>query len=255
MVYVAWFASFSFLSAMTFLQAFFQVNHSLRFIRVCFMFILGSMMIVALLPTGSKDWMNLACPEGVGCFYPSLEAICYYRQMPTKGFNNGRTKIYSMVVSVLVIGISYINIGVKLFDPTSSITRRYLRIWPGKQVKRVLRRLDQWSQNGRVARAIFWTGYLVVYSAFTSARALFDIAESMLGEVCCTNFLYATLTEQVFRSCGSPLQWHGAPSKSGQRAPLRVTTLKVSITLTALTKRQIRACCQRIRGHLGKLCL
>jgi hypothetical protein len=184
MVYVAWFASFSFLSAMTFLQAFFQANHSLRIIRVCFIIILGVMMIIALLPTGSKNWMNLACRENQSCFFPSLHAQCFYQQMTMKSFNNGRTKMYSMVLSVLVVGLSYVSCGFKMFDPSSAVTRQYARVWPGVQLRRLLRKLNIWSQTGKLARISFRILYMAVYAAFTSARAIFDIMESMLGEVC-----------------------------------------------------------------------
>ncbi|KAF2489137.1 hypothetical protein BU16DRAFT_567319 [Lophium mytilinum] len=198
MVYVAWFASFSFISAMTFLQAFFQANHSLRIIRVCFMFILATMLIVALLPTGSQDWMNLACKEGEGCFYPSLQAKCYYRQMTTNKFDNGHTKIYSMVVSILVVSLSYINCGVKMFDPTSAVTRRYTRVWPGKQIKRVLRRMIKGSEKSMWANALLRLPYFALYSAFTSARALCDIVESMLGEILWLSFAIAWGTIKVW---------------------------------------------------------
>ncbi|KAF2805838.1 uncharacterized protein BDZ99DRAFT_574127 [Mytilinidion resinicola] len=198
MVYVAWFASFSFISAMTFLQAFFQANHSLRIIRVCFMFVLATMLIVALLPTGSQNWMDLACKEGEGCFFPSLQAKCYYRQMITNKFDNGHTKIYSMVVSILVVSLSYINCGVKMFDPTSAVTRRYIRVWPGRQIKRVLRRMVRSSEKSMWANIILRLPYLALYSAFTSARALCDTVESMLGEILWLSFAIAWGTIKVW---------------------------------------------------------
>ncbi|KAF2748856.1 hypothetical protein M011DRAFT_476226 [Sporormia fimetaria CBS 119925] len=85
MIYVAWFSSFSFLSAMAFLREYFQTNRSLRFIRILLMFIMASLLIVGLLPTGSHNWLNLLSREGG--FYPSLEAKCYYEQMRTKNYH------------------------------------------------------------------------------------------------------------------------------------------------------------------------
>lgn len=57
-VYIAWFSSFTFLSAVVFLDNFFHSNKSLRLIRIFLMFALGGLQIAALLPTGSKNWLD-----------------------------------------------------------------------------------------------------------------------------------------------------------------------------------------------------
>jgi hypothetical protein len=78
MVYVAWFSSFTFLSAMAFLEGFFLANNSLRLIRVFFMGILGALQIAALLPTGSRNWLDAA--REAGPLYPGLSTECFYEQ-------------------------------------------------------------------------------------------------------------------------------------------------------------------------------
>jgi uncharacterized membrane protein len=65
MVYVAWFSSF-------------LANNSLRLIRVFFMCIMGSLQVAALLPTGSRNWLDAA--REAGPLYPGLSTECYYQQ-------------------------------------------------------------------------------------------------------------------------------------------------------------------------------
>jgi hypothetical protein len=190
MVYVAWFSSFSFLSAMTFLEDYFQANQSLRIIRIFFMFVLGSFLIVALLPTGSHFWLNLL-PEDGG-FYPSLSAKCYYVQLVSGRYNPGRgPKLWSMVVSILVIGISYLHSGIRLFDPTAEFTRKYFRAWPGSILKRSLYFLERRSTRRGIRAALWFLPYLGVFAGFTCLRVLYDIVESMLLEILWLSFAIA----------------------------------------------------------------
>jgi hypothetical protein len=78
MVYVAWFSSFTFLSAMAFLEGYFQTNNNLRSIRIFFMCILGGLMVAALLPTGSRNWLDAAQEDGP--LYAGLSAQCFFQQ-------------------------------------------------------------------------------------------------------------------------------------------------------------------------------
>jgi len=181
MVYVAWFASFTFLSAMSFLQTFFETNHSLRLLRAFFMFILATLLIVALLPTGSRNWLDLA-DEGGG-FFPALSAKCYFEQLTLSTYTHGELRVWSMVLSVLVVGMSYLLGGIKLFDPTSEITRSYLRAWPGRYAKRFLCILEQRAARKGVISSLWMTVFLLCFCTFCIARASWDIAGSMLAEV------------------------------------------------------------------------
>lgn len=204
MIYVAWFSSFSFLSAMAFLEDYFQANQSLRIIRVFFMFILASFLIVALIPTGSDLWLNLY--RNIG-FYPSLDAKCYYEQMVSKGSKNytaaGGIKLWSMIVSIFVVAISYLHSGVRLFDPTANFTRRYIRAWPGSYLKRGLLYLERRSMRPGI-RASLWTLlYLLVFGCFAALRAAYDIFESMLLEILWLAFAIAWGTVRLWDSRGT----------------------------------------------------
>ncbi|KAH7120800.1 hypothetical protein B0J11DRAFT_438088 [Dendryphion nanum] len=197
MVYIAWFSSFSFLSAMAFLEGYFLMNTSLRIIRVCLMFILASLLIAALLPTGSRSWLNLLPDEGG--FYPSLHAICFFQQLGILGFNTHTgPKLWSMIVSVIVVALSYIHTGIRLFDPTAALTRKYLRAWPGNHLKFLLHSLEMNSRS-RGLKACFWKLlYLALFAGFVSVRAFYDIAESMLLEIFWLTFAVAWGTIKLY---------------------------------------------------------
>jgi O-antigen/teichoic acid export membrane protein len=75
MVFVAWFASFSFLPAMAFLKDYFQTNDNMRLIRVGFMTVLASPLVIGLLPTGSRNWLDLFHEDLGDAYYPSLSTL------------------------------------------------------------------------------------------------------------------------------------------------------------------------------------
>jgi hypothetical protein len=177
MVFEAWFSSFTFISCMTFLVGYFETNSTMRIIRLCFMLILASLLIVALLPTGSVNWLDWT---GVrGGFYPSIAALCFFNQLSEESYINGGPKVWSMIFSLLVVAFSYIHCGIRLFDPTSELTQRYLRVWPGRHFKHLLKYLEQQSRRN----TLWATPYFVVFLSFTTMRALYDLAESMLIEI------------------------------------------------------------------------
>lgn len=192
MVFIAWFSSFTYLSSMTFLIGYFQTNNSMRMIRICFMFILASLLITALLPTGSDNWLDLT--GAGGDFYPSLSALCYFKQLTKDSYSHGGPRIWSMVFSVLVVSISYIHSGIRLFDPTSELTRKYLRAWPGHHIKRLLHFLER-----RSRKQGFWkVPYLLVFAFFTSARVSCDLVASMLVEIIWLTFAIVWGTIKVW---------------------------------------------------------
>lgn len=196
-VFIAWFASFSFVSAMAFLEGYLQTNRNMRLIRIFFMCIFASLLIAALLPTGSSLWLNQYIGEGAG-FYPGLSAVCFYKQLTMPSFLQRGPKLWSMIFSVTVVAISYIHCGIRLFDPTAEISRKYFRILPGSKFKSLMYSAERRVRHGGL-QAYFWcVPYLVLYAAFTSIRAFFDIAESMLLEIIWLSFAMAWGTIKVW---------------------------------------------------------
>jgi hypothetical protein len=197
MVFVAWLASFSFLSAMTFLEGYFQTNNNMRIIRVGLMFILSSLLIAARLPTGSKNWLTLF-HEGEG-YYPSLSALCFYKQISKSTFTiTGGPTIWSMAFSVFVVGVSYLHCGIRLFDPGASISHEYLRAWPASKIKRGLRTLEQKVLRNGTRAKLWHVPYLVCYGVFTRCRAFYNISGSMLLEIIWLTFAISWDTIKVW---------------------------------------------------------
>ncbi|KAH7070960.1 hypothetical protein FB567DRAFT_455484 [Paraphoma chrysanthemicola] len=197
MVFVAWFASFSFLSAMTFLEGYFQTNNNMRLIRVGFMVILSSLLIVALLPTGSKNWLNMF-HQGEG-YYPSLSTACFYKQLLLKSFvSNSGPKIWSMVFSIFVVIVSYLQCGIRLFDPGAQTSHKYLRVWPGWKIKKALYHLERKTLHNGTRARLWLVPYLASYAIFVCCRAFYDIVGSMLLEVIWLSFAIAWGTIKVW---------------------------------------------------------
>jgi hypothetical protein len=91
--------------------------------------------------------------------------------------------MWSMVFSVMVVVVSYVHTGIRLFDPTAEFSRKYFRAVPGSYVKRLLYFMEVRALR-RGIRATIWTvPYLIVLAGYASVRAMYDIAESMLGEI------------------------------------------------------------------------
>lgn len=196
MVFVAWFASFSFLSAITFLEGYFQTNNNMRLIRVGFMFILASLLIGALLPTGSRNWLDLY-KEGEG-YYPSLSTVCFYRQIAMGSYLDGGPKIWSMIFSVFIVAISYLHCGIRLFDPGAAISHRYLRAWPGTKIKHALYFLERKALRKGLQAQLWTVPYLALYAIFACCRAFCDISGSMLLECIWLSFAIAWGTIKVW---------------------------------------------------------
>lgn len=197
MVFEAWFASFSFVSAMTFLDGYLQSNRNMRIIRVVSICILGTLLIAALLPTGSKMWLNQYPNDGQG-FYPSLSTACFYKELTMKEFRSRSPKLWSMAFSVVVVAVSYVRCIFRLFEPIAGLSRKYIRQWPGSKVKHTLHFLERRSTSRRLPAYLWQVPYLAFYSAFIAARAFYDIAESMLLEIMWLVFAMAWGTIKIW---------------------------------------------------------
>jgi hypothetical protein len=203
MVFVAWFASFSFLSAMTFLEGYFQTNNNMRLIRVGFMIVLASLLVAALLPTGSRNWLDLFHEAQGEAYYPSLSTLCFYKQLTMGNFTTTwDPKIWSMVFSVFVVVTSYLRCGIRLFDPGAGTSHTYLRAWPGSKVKQGLHFLERKAMceaiRKSLAAKLWYVPYVTSYALFTCCRAFYDISGSMLLEIISLAFAMAWGTIKVW---------------------------------------------------------
>ena len=197
MVFISWFASFAFVSATTFLEGCSQTNKSMRLIRLVFMVLLASLLIAALLPTGSRMWLNGYPDDGEG-FYPSLSAICFYKELGMRSFLRRGPKIWSMIFSVVIVGVSFLRCGIQLLDRGGDVSRTCLRTLPGSKFKRFLKFLEDKTSSHTIQAYIWHAPYLLSYTGFIIARAIYDVSESMLLEILWLTFAMAWGTIKVW---------------------------------------------------------
>ncbi|KAF2196459.1 hypothetical protein GQ43DRAFT_255713 [Delitschia confertaspora ATCC 74209] len=79
------------------------------------MFLLVRLLIVALVPIDSSNWLALDS-EGSE-FYPAPSTLCFFKQLPMNTYSQRGLKIRFMVFSVCVVGTRYVYSGVRLFEP------------------------------------------------------------------------------------------------------------------------------------------
>lgn len=197
LVYLAWFSSLTHLSTLTVLRQYFQDNRKARLWRAVLMLITVLMLGAALLPTSDTLWLNASepllwlDPNHRNHLVPILApALCYFRRLGSRD-SHDRFKIRSwtgtsMIISLVVLISGYITRMLKLWDHASNNCRYYLREVPSKTViatrGAVLKRLN------RPAPSFYKIHWVVAYAAVETPyiwlKALFDIYESMIAEVC-----------------------------------------------------------------------
>jgi len=197
MVFISWFASFAFVSATAFLEGCSQTNKSMRLVRLVFMVLLASLLIAALLPTGSRMWLNGYPDDGEG-FYPSLSAVCFYKELGMRSFLRRGSKIWSMIFSVVIVSVSFVRCGIQLLDRGADVSRTCFRTLPGLKFKRFLKFLEDRTASCTVQAYIWHAPYLLFYAGFIVARAFYDVSESMLLEILWLTFAMAWGTIKVW---------------------------------------------------------
>ncbi|KAI4657181.1 uncharacterized protein J4E79_007797 [Alternaria viburni] len=197
MVFISWFASFAFVSATAFLEGCSQTNKSMRLIRLVFMVLLASLLIAALLPTGSRMWLNGYPDDGEG-FYPSLSTVCFYKELGMRSFLRRGPKIWSMIFSVVIVGVSFVRCGIQLLDRDGDVSRTCLRTLPGTKFKQFLSFLESKTLPRTIQAYIWHLPYLLSYASFIIARAIYDVSESMLLEILWLTFAMAWGTIKVW---------------------------------------------------------
>lgn len=131
-------------------------------------------------------------------------------------FTEGGPRIYSMIFSLLTVSLSYIHSGIRLFDPTAEFTRKYLRAIPGSFAKRFLRFLERKATRQDIGAAMWVVPHLVVFAGFTTLRAIYDVAESMLAEIIWLSFAIVSSIDIIKgRANECHVCRHGALLKSG----------------------------------------
>lgn len=183
-IYLAWFSTLTHLSTLTFLRRHLDGNNYIRLLRLCLMVVLGLMLAVALIPTGSNcslrkdqlDWTQ----------YPGMPALCCFAKIGSKGFVYSYTFFLSMISSELVLFVACLTRGIKLFWQSSNFVRKWLRRKPAAIWKRGLSNNYSLIQkhNAGIRRLCWVWLYYIRLTLLLLGRAVYDLAESILWEVC-----------------------------------------------------------------------
>jgi len=143
-------------------------------------------------------WLNGYPDDGEG-FYPSLSAICFYEELGMRSFLRRGPKIWSMIFSVVIVGVSFVRCGIQLLDRDGDVSRTCLRTLPGTKFKQFLSFLE--SKTLPTIQAYIWhLPYLLSYAGFINVRASYDVFESMLLEILWLAFAMAWGTIKVWET-------------------------------------------------------
>ena len=182
-VYLAWFSSLTHLTTLTVLRQFFRDNPTARLWRVTIMLLMATMLGIALLPTGDALWFSFNSLDysGIG-----LPALCYFRRLvahtPGPKFDFKSPQAWSMVISVVVLFLSYLMRLIKLSVRATAFTRLWIRSKPSRILRNALD--DSSRRTNGAHMVIYWrVKQLVLETVYVFLRASFDIYESTLWEV------------------------------------------------------------------------
>jgi hypothetical protein len=106
-------------------------------------------------------------------------------------------RTWSMIFSIIIVALSYIYPGIRLFDPAASTSRKYLRTLPSLKAKQLLHTVELKVSSRGVTAHVWQPLYLILYAGFISNRAFYDISESMLLEIIWLTFAMAWGTIKV----------------------------------------------------------
>ena len=135
----------------------------MAFWRTFFMGVTLLLLAIALGPTG---YINKKGPDHDHFDTKAVPAVCLYLNGHLFGsFNKALINL-----SLLMLLTSYVTRVVQLFTPLSKLAKEYLRTAPGNLMKKYLERGDNLHFFAMLAYVLF--------------KAIYDIAQSMLFEVC-----------------------------------------------------------------------
>lgn len=155
------------------------------------MAILAVLLTAGIIPTAGYDWMIHGTKDAN--VKPEEHVICHFMELNIKEQNS--RSLISMLISVLIIMVSFATRAVKLHRTLSDWTVR-LRATASVALKAPIRNLDGWcidqsrrtkQDNKKVRTAMVSLARSLLYqpacTLFLVIRALMDIYGSMLWEV------------------------------------------------------------------------
>ncbi|KAE9366901.1 hypothetical protein N431DRAFT_487371 [Stipitochalara longipes BDJ] len=181
-IYLVWFSSFTHLATLTLLRKYLKDNSVLKWTRLFAMSVLIGLLIFALVPTGSRIWLEEGYSLGVSAINAGVPALCFLRfQVPGSHF--GGEQGTSVIFSIMVLFLSYATRVVKMFSWSSKKARFYFRTSLGNPVKRLQRNLYEGMQRSSILRWMFFIPYWAILSLVIVIRACLDSFESMIWDI------------------------------------------------------------------------
>jgi hypothetical protein len=196
-VFLAWFSSATHLTTITFLRRYIHDNHGLRNIRLILMFFLVGMLVVALIPTGGDCGLFLDRADallmtyfGVNTtvkLYPGYPAKCCFDKIHDGKFIESKTtqQFLSMMASEVVLLSGTIARVIKMHRSPSNWSRLWVREKPSTFFKFILVMLERrhGKSSSKSTRAVYSVFHCTGMAAIITARAGYDLIESLLWEV------------------------------------------------------------------------
>lgn len=185
--YLAWFSSVTHLCTLTFLRRYFQANPGIRMLRMILMLLLALTLAIALLPTGGACGLQYTDNLPNGGVYPGAPAkFCFLLMGRHHGFiTSDGSYIISLVISEVLLIISSSTRVIKLFRTSSDFSRMWLRHKPAQLCKQFVRKLEERHKRSSrgLTRLIYHGGHCTIIAFILLARAIYDLADSILWEV------------------------------------------------------------------------
>lgn len=217
-IYLAWFSSITHLTTLTLLRQHFSNNPAARLWRVVLMFIMITMLVIALLPTGDGLWFGTKHSDNL--YTAGVPAMCYFRRLVARSsdrFTWKTDQTLSMVLSIAVLLVSYLTRLVKMSSKATSLIKLWGNQRPGKAMRKSLNQFVR--QTDKANDSLFgrWK-HLVLEMIYIFLKASFDAYGSTFWEVSPNSDLFSThrlysLLVILIRFCGCALHLPGAQSK------------------------------------------
>lgn len=209
-VRLAWFASVTHLTTLTFLRRYIHDNRGIRIFRLFFMLALMLMLAVALIPTGGECGLENYTPyfpsldnyyveqyNKLPPVYPGSPAKCCFMAMSDRagfiGYSQNNFDV--MIISeALLIGSSFTRV-FKLFRSSSEFLKTWLRHKPAQMCKLIARTQEEryYGSYSQSARGMYVASHCAIMAFITFVRAIYDCADSILLEVCQLKSIFSTM--------------------------------------------------------------
>ena len=166
-VQLAWFASITHLSALSFLRHYLHNHKTERTLRITLMLVLLVLLSVAVGPTGHFEWST-------GIWGRSMPAKCSFH----KRMNTSTTAFQSMIITITLLIYGYLIRIAKLFKNSANGLRAVSFRWKSNAI----RMSQDWNPGaeGLFCRGIFKP---IVISFYRVIHIQVDLLTSFLAEV------------------------------------------------------------------------